>query len=142
MPNPVLTGLIRRRAELDGEGIRLRKRLEQINLDLSRLDAAIGVFEADLNANAIRRVRMRAPNVVTMGHWSRRVLDVLREAEEPLSAGEITSRVMEMTGMDLGNAAGRRLATKRVRHALAGQRDKGLVTVTRGIDGVIGVCAR
>ncbi len=133
MANQVLTGLIRRRAELDGEGIRLRKRLEQITLDLARLDAAIGVFDADMNANTIRPVRMRAPNVVTMGHWSRRALDVLREAGEPLPVGEITSRVMVLTGMDLGNAAARRLATKRVRHALAGQRDRGLVTVTQGI---------
>ncbi len=128
--NQVLTGLIRRRAELDGEGIRLRKRLEQITLDLARLDSAIGVFDAELDTDAIRPVRMRAPNVVTMGHWSRRALDVLRRAGEPLSAKEITSRVMILTGMDLGNAAARRLATKRVRHALAGQRDQGLVTVT------------
>ena len=51
----------------------------------------------------------------------------------PLSAAEITSRVIVLTGMDLKNAAARRLATKRVRHALAGQRVRGLVTVTPGV---------
>ncbi len=130
MTSSVLTGLVRRRAELDGEGIRLRKRLEQVDFDRARLDAAILVFDAEMDLARVRPVRCRAPNAVPKGRWSRTALDVLREAGEPLSTEEVMSRVMVLTGMDPKNAAARRLATKRVRHALAGQRDQGLVTVT------------
>ncbi len=137
MPNPVLTGLIRRRAELDGEGIRLRKRLEQITLDLSRLDAAIGVFDREMNANTIRPMRVRVPNVVGFGHWSRAALDVLRGAGEPLPTKEVVARVMERVGADRENGPLRRMVAKRVRHALQHQRVKGLVRSAAGSGQII-----
>ena len=137
MANPVLIGLIRRRAELDGEGIRLRKRLEQITLDLTRLDAAIGVFDREMNANTIRPVRVRAPNVVGFGHWSRAALDVLRGAGQPLPTKDVVARVMERVGADRESGPVRRMVAKRVRHALQHQRVKGLVQSAKGTGQVV-----
>ncbi|MGI4801437.1 MAG: hypothetical protein ACRYG8_46910 [Janthinobacterium lividum] len=132
MANPVLTGLIRRRAELDGERIRLCNRVAEIALDLSRLDAAIGVFDREMNANTIRPMRVRAPNVVGFGHWSRTALDVLRGAGQSLPTKEVVARVMERVGADQESGPVRRMVAKRVRHALQHQRVKGLVRSDRG----------
>ena len=41
MTEHVLAGLLKRRAEMDGESIRIRIRLQEIELALPRLDAAI-----------------------------------------------------------------------------------------------------
>ena len=137
MQNPVLIGLIRRRAELDGERIRLCKRLAEIALDLSRLDSAIGVFDREMNANTIRPARVRTPNLVGFGHWSRAALDVLRRAGEPLPTKEVVARVMERVGADRESGPVRRMVAKRVRHALQHQRVKGLVCSTKGAGQVV-----
>ena len=127
MTGYVLSGLVRRRAELDGETIHLRKRLEQIDFDRARLDAAILVFDAEMNLARIRPVRCRAPNAAPKGQWCRASLDVLREAGQALPIKEVVSRVMDRVGADRECEPLRRLVTKRVGHALQHQRTKGLV---------------
>lgn len=137
MTGHVLPGLVRRRAELDGEAIQLRKRLEQINFDRARIDAAILVFSAEMNLARIfsaemdlariRPVRCRAPNAATKGQWCRASLDVLREAGKALPIKEVVSRVMDRVGADRECEPLRRIVTKRVGHALQHQRTRGLV---------------
>ncbi len=127
MTEHVLAGLLKRRAEMDGEAIRLRVRLQEIELALPRLDAAIQVFAPAMDPTSLRPIRYRAPNSVGFGHWSRTALDVLRVAGEPLSTREIVARVMDRLGVDGENGPVRRMVMKRVGHALQHQRTRGLV---------------
>ncbi len=137
MTDQVLSGLLRRRAELDGEAIRLRVRLQEIELALPRLDAAISVFAPATDPADIRPIRYRAPNMVGFGHWSRTALDVLRVAGQPLPTKEVVARVMERVGADRENGPVRRMVGKRVRHALQHQRVRGLVRSARGVGQVV-----
>ncbi len=127
MTEHVLAGLLKRRAEMDGEAIRLRVRLQEIELALPRLDAAIQVFAPAMDPTGLRPIRYRAANSVGFGHWSRAALDVLRMAEGPLSTREIVARVMDRLGVDGENGPVRRMVTKRVGHALQHQRTRGLL---------------
>ena len=133
----VLAGLVRRRAELDGEAIQLCKRLEQVSFDRSRLDAAILVFDAEMNLAHIRPVRCRAPNTAAKGHWLRTALDVLREAREALPTKEVVARVMDRVGADRENGPVRRMVTRRVGHALQYQRARGLLRSGKGAGQVV-----
>lgn len=137
MTEHVLAGLMKRRAEMDGEAIRLRVRLQEIELALPRLDAAIQVFAPAMDPTGLRPIRYRAPNSVGFGHWSRAALDVLRVAERPLSTKEIVSRVMDRLSVDGENGPIRRLVTKRVGHALEHQRKRVLVRSEKGMGQVI-----
>lgn len=137
MTEHVLAGLLKRRAEMDGEAIRLRVRLQEIELALPRLDAAIAVFAPATDPTDIRPIRYRAPNMVGFGHWSRTALDVLREAGEPLPTKEVVACVMERVGADQENGPVRRMVAKRIRHALQHQRARGLVLSAKGTGQVV-----
>ena len=137
MTEHLLAGLLKRRAELDGEAIRLRVRIQEIELALPRLDAAISVFAPATDPADIRPIRYRAPNMVGFGHWSRTALDVLRGAGQPLPTKEVVARVMERVGADRENGPVRRMVAKRVRHALQHQRTKGLTRSRKGAGQVV-----
>ncbi len=137
MTEHVLAGLLKRRAEMDGEAIRLRVRLQEIEIALPRLDAAIQVFAPAIDPTGLRPIRYRAPNSVGFGHWSRAALDVLRVTERPLSTKEIVARVMDRLSVDRENGPVRRLVTKRVGHALQHQRTRGLLRSGKGAGQVV-----
>ena len=137
MTEYVLAGLLKRRAEMDGEAIRLRIRLQEIESALPRLDAAIQVFAPATNPAGIRPIRYRAANAVGFGHWSRTALDVLRVAGEALPTREVVARVMDRVGADRENGPVRRMVTRRVGHALQHQRTRGLVRSARGLGQVV-----
>ena len=137
MTEQVLTGLLKRRAEMDGEAIRIRIRLQEIELALPRLDAAIQVFAPATNPACIRPIRYRAANEVGHGHWSRTALDVLRVAGEALPTKEVVARVMDRVGADRENGPVRRMVTRRVGHALQHQRARGLLRSGKGAGQVV-----
>ncbi len=137
MTGYVLSGLVRRRAELDGEAIQLRKRLEQIDFDRARIDAAILVFDTEMDLARMRPVRCRAPNAATKGQWCRASLDVLRVAGEAVSTKEVVACVMDRVGADQENGPVRRMVTKRAGHALQHQRTRELLRSGRGAGQVV-----
>ena len=80
MVDYVLTGLVKRRAELAGEIEALRARLAQIGIDLGHLDAVIRPFDPEYELASICPKRPRGPDVAGRGERSRALLAVLREA--------------------------------------------------------------
>ena len=127
MTDHVLAGLAKRRAELAGEAETLRARLAQIATDAGHLDAVIRQFDPDYDLGSIRPKRPRGPDVARPGEMSRFVLDVLREAAEPVPASDVAARFMAERGMD---GQDRRLVeqiTKRIVSTLRHQGLKGTV---------------
>ena len=61
MHEHVLSGLVRRRGELAGERDALKKRIEQIGIDLSGLDAVIRQFDPTTICPASARSGHAAP---------------------------------------------------------------------------------
>ena len=95
--SPVLSGLIRKRAETADA---LRARLAAIAANMGHVDAVIGLFDPAFDLATIRPKRPRASDATKPGEMSRFVLDALREAGEPVPTAVIAARLMADRGMD------------------------------------------
>ena len=82
----VLSGLVAKRSELAGEAEHCRQELQRLAAALGHLDATIRLFDPDYDLGSIRpRTRRRGQRWFGPGECQRLVLDVLRDATEPLS---------------------------------------------------------
>ena len=123
----VLSGLIRKRAELAGEADRLRSCLAQLGTDMGHLDATIRLFDPDYDLAAIRAKRPRSSDAARPGEMSRFVLGALRDAAEPMPTPAIAAQLMAERGMDGQDRKLVRNVTKRVCMALGHQERRGTV---------------
>lgn len=134
MTDYMVTGLVKRRAELAGEMKRTQDALAQMARDLETLDAAIKLVAPDLDIPAIAPKFVRPPDDWSRrGEMSRQVLTILRLAGKSLTSREIAAQMI----VDKGLAATPKLLglmTKRVSTCLRDRRDQGLVAnvETRG----------
>ncbi len=86
----VVSGLVKRRAELAGEIERAHEALHKMVLDLENLDATILQFEPDFRVEAIKPKAFRPPkDWSNRGQMSRIILSILRQAAEPLTSRDI-----------------------------------------------------
>ena len=87
MTDYVVTGLVKRRAELAGEIERTHEALRKMVLDLERLDGTIVQFAPDFEPESIKAKTFRPPEDWSKrGEMTRVILSVLRCAAEPLTA--------------------------------------------------------
>jgi hypothetical protein len=90
----VISALKDKRAELSGELIAAEKRILQLRDDISSLDRTIRVFDPTAEPHTIRPIlRRKKPMLIPRGQCSRAVLDILRHAERPMTAREITGQL-------------------------------------------------
>ena len=132
MTDYVLSGLTKRRAELSGEAETLRARLAQIATDVGHLDAVIQRFDPDHDLGSIRPKRARPVDAAGRGEISRFILQVLREAIEPVATHDVVRRLMAERGQDAGNRQLVRLTMKRVGMAFSRQKALGTVRAIQG----------
>lgn len=137
MTDYVVTGLVKRRAELSGEADALRLRLAQIGTDIGHLDAVIRQFDPEHDIAGIRSKRPRRADAAGRGELSRYVLSVLRDAPGPLMTTEVAQRFIADRGIDASNRKAVRAATKRIGMTLGHQRDKGTVRSQPGPGNVV-----
>lgn len=126
----VIQELRRKRAELAGDIIITRKRLEQLTEDLDCIDRSIHLFDSSYPLHAIRPVikRRSGTNLFKHGDGSRAILSLLRTAREPMTAREIADALIVQYKLDVsaGNAADR-LRTQ-VKTNLANNQKRGVLT--------------
>ncbi len=132
MTDYVLAGLTRRRAELSGEAETLRSRLAQIATDVGHLDAVIRQFDPDYDLGSIRPKRARPDDAAGRGEISRFVLQVLREAAEPVATHDVVRRLMTERGQDAEDRRLVKLTMKRVGMAFSRQKALGTVRAIQG----------
>jgi hypothetical protein len=129
----VISGLVRKRADLAGEIERTQTALQNMIRDLENLDATIRLFDADYQVEAIKPKTFRPPEDWShRGEMTRIVLDVLRQAAEPLTTRDVAVGLMKARALDTANIKFVRLMTKRCGVALRLQRDKGVVKSEQG----------
>jgi len=134
MTDYMVTGLIKRRAELAGEMKRTQAALGQMARDLETLDAAIKLVAPELDIPSIAPKMVKPPEDWSKrGEMSRVVLSIMRVANKPLTSREIAGQMIVQRGL----AATPKLVglmTKRVSTCLRDRRDQGLVgnVETRG----------
>ena len=121
----VLSGLVKRRAQLAGDIENTHEALRKMVLDLESLDATIVQFDPDFQVETIKPKAFRPPkDWSNRGQMSRIILSVSRQAAEPLTTRDIALQLLIERALDKSDQRLLRLMTKRVGVALRGQRGK------------------
>jgi hypothetical protein len=129
----VLSGLVKRRAELAGDIERTHDALRKMVLDLENIDATIVQFDPDFKVETIQPKAFRPPkDWSNRGQMSRIILSILRQASEPLTTRDIALQLLVERALDKSDLRLLRLMTKRVGVALRGQREGGVVKSDQG----------
>jgi hypothetical protein len=129
----VLSGLVKRRAELAGDIERTHDALRKMVLDLENLDATILQFDPDFRVEMIQPKAFRPPkDWSNRGQMSRIILSILRQAAAPLTTRDIALELLVERALDKSDQRLLRLMTKRVGVALRGQRENGVVKCDQG----------
>jgi hypothetical protein len=133
MTDYMVTGLVKKRAELAGELSATHDRLRELVNQLEHLDATLQLVAPDMEVEAIRPKAFRPPaDWSHRGQMSRLVLSILRTAKEPLTTREIAAQMLLERAMDAEDVRLLRVMTKRVATALRTQRDAGRTASIEG----------
>ncbi len=133
MTDYVLTGLVKRRAEIGGKIEALHAQLSALLIDMESLDATILQFDPTHRVEAIKPRAFRPPkDWSNRGQMSRVVLSILRQATEPMTSKDLALEMLVTRALDRNDQKLLRLMTKRVGVALRTQRENGAV---RSLDG-------
>src|ERR1700731_1279783 len=129
----VLSGLVKRRAQLAGDIENTHEALRKMVLDLESLDAAIVQFDPHNRVESIKPKAFRPPkDWSNRGQMSRIILSVLRQASEPLTTRDIALQLLVERALDKSDLRLLRLMTNQVGGALRGQRENGVVRCDQG----------
>ena len=97
----VVSGLANKRAEIAGMIARAQQQIGQFRADLAHVDATIRLFAPAMEPETIPAKRIRQSDLrFEPGGLSRRVLDALRRAGEPIRAPDLVRAVMIDNGLD------------------------------------------
>jgi hypothetical protein len=97
----VVSALVNKRAEIAGMITRTEQQLGQFRADLVHLDATIRLFAPEMEPKTIPAKRIRQSDLwFEQGELSRRVLDALRRAGEPIRPPALVRAVMIDKGLD------------------------------------------
>ncbi len=128
----ILTGLIKKRAEIAGQLEDAQMRVRQLIIDVDAVDAVLRQFDPTIELEMIRPKPVPPRHTAFHGQVTRMVLTMLRETGLPLTTKDIALRVVTERGL---NAADPRLAWtvhKRVGASLRSLREKGQVVSASG----------
>jgi hypothetical protein len=126
----VISALRAKRAELSREMISTEKRIFQLREDIASLDRTIRVFDPTAEPHTIRPIlRRKKPTPIPRGQCSRAVLDMMRHANNPMTAREIAAQLAARYQIDASDSGTMKALVAKVRNTLA--RQKGLVSELR-----------
>jgi hypothetical protein len=131
MTDYVLTGLVKRRAELAGEIEATHDRLRKMIEDLEKLDSVILQFDPSHQVEATKAFRPPS-DWSHRGEMTKTVLSILRQAAEPLTSRDIALELLVTRALDKDDQKLLALMTKRVRVTLRLQRVNGIVRSATG----------
>ncbi|WP_306026625.1 hypothetical protein [Oceaniradius stylonematis] len=94
-----ISGLLTKRADLWNEAQSIRDRLAEIKNDIDALDRTLGVlgYDGDLDAAMPRQKRHV---VFGRGELFRACMDVLRQADGPMTSRQIAQEIVSQSGQD------------------------------------------
>jgi hypothetical protein len=106
-----ISGLLTKRADLFNEAQRIRDRLAEIKNDIGALDRVLGTLGYTGNLDA-EMPRQKRHVLFGPGELTRAILDVLRDAAEPMATREIARAILAVNEQDPRD---RRLLTEHTR---------------------------
>jgi len=125
----VVSSLIKKRSELAGLVDAKRGELNAILKDLDHIDAVIKLFDPEKVPELLPVKRRTSDRVFARHELTRRIFNILRKARRPMTAREITDRIIQDKGTDVDPAMlkGRVVrALKRQEKALASRIEDGV----------------
>lgn len=127
----VLSGLIRKRAELAGQLEHAQNQVRKLIIDLDNIDAAIWIFDPDVKLDAIKPKPLPPKNQAFKGEVSRAVFGALRN-NGPMTAQQLAQHVMAERALDTSDRRLVKLMGRRVGACLRHHRAKGLLESEAG----------
>ena len=101
----VLTGLVAKRAQLAGRIDACRQELERLAVDVGHLDGTIKLFAPDYKLENIRaKPPGRRNRFFHQGKCQRLVLEIFRDASEPLCASRLAEALAQRKGLEASAA--------------------------------------
>jgi hypothetical protein len=97
--HPTLSALRRLHADLAGQLLENRERAAKLRQDMKHVEAVIKLVAPGYSLRAIAVRRRKTNPYFKRGTIFRSVLELLRDAPEPLTASEITSRLLAAKGV-------------------------------------------
>lgn len=121
-----ISGLLTKRVDLFHEAERIRDRLAVIKNDVAALDRVLHTlgYAGDLNADMPRQ---RHERLFGQGELTRAILDVLRDATEPMASRDIAREIISVNEQDARDRKLLSEVTRRVSKALRVQHRKKLL---------------
>lgn len=120
-------------AELAGKLIECRKEAQRIADGMKHVEAVMKLLQPDYSLRVIA-VRRRKPNQwFKRGTVLRYALDALRTADRPLTAREVTTRMLEAKGVKEPPAKPLRDLTGAVQSSLRNHEGRGVTVVGQGM---------
>lgn len=123
----VVTALVRKRAELAGQIEYGQIQLRKLIGDLDNIDASIRIFAPDLATETIKPKPAPPQHQALRGVVKATILDVLRDADGPVTTETFAAQLMKDRCLPDNNPAVRKLLINRVGAALHVLRDRGTV---------------
>lgn len=123
----MLSGLIKKRAELAGRIEDAQTTLRMLIIDLDNIDAAIRIFDPDADLAEIRPKPLPPRNHAFKGEVSRIVFALLRQAKAPMTSQEIAQHVMAGRGLNTADKRLVKVIGKRVGACLRHHKTRGLL---------------
>ena len=110
----VLSGLVRKRAEIAGQIEHTQSELRKLVTDLDSIDAAIRIFDPTADTGAIPNRQYPPRHAAFRDEMMRHVMGSLRLAEGPVTSRDIAVVVMKARGLDPDDPTTLTLIRKRV----------------------------
>lgn len=102
---PVIAGLLEKRAEIERAIAELERQIRKHRADRAQLDATIGLFAPNVVEAKRRTTRFKRSVYFVTGELTRRCLDALREAGEPVTIEAIAIATLRDKGLDVDDKA-------------------------------------
>ncbi|MHC2000896.1 hypothetical protein ACYQR9_10665 [Methylobacterium sp. CM6241] len=127
----VLSGLVRKRAEIAGQIEHTQGELRKLVTSLDAIDSAIRIFDPTADVGEIRNRQYPPLHAAFRGEMMRFVLGALRVADGPLTSREIADHVMVGRGLDKDDPKVAQMIRKRVGACLWKSKQAGNVREVR-----------
>jgi|SRR5579884_2501766 len=132
----ILGGLVKKRAELAGEIEQLDQLVEAKVASLRSLDAAILVFDPHYKLETIKPRYYKAADF-TRAAFTRRILDIIREATAPISAWDIARTIIFERQGNPEDTHKLHLMWGRITKVLTAQKKSGVLKSEQGANGMV-----
>lgn len=132
----VISALVSKRSELAGLIQHHKKEMARLSEELSTMDKAIKVFDPEYRTQGIKPRQYRKPNIFfKAGEANKMLLDILRDAQGPMSTIDISEEAVKRKGLKLDADQLNKIKAS-IGNTLKSQARKGLIQELDKVNGV------